>query len=58
MGTWLPLLVPTFFANAFDVFLMRQYMLTIRVTWTRPQHRRAGPFRTLISVILPQAGPR
>ena len=29
VGTWLPLLVPTFFANAFDVFLIRQYMLTI-----------------------------
>src|SRR6185436_1712645 len=29
VGTWLPLLVPTFFANAYDVFLMRQYFLTI-----------------------------
>ena len=29
VGTWLPLLVPTFFANAFDVFLMRQYFMTI-----------------------------
>ena len=29
VGTWLPLLVPTFFANAYDVFLIRQYMLTI-----------------------------
>ena len=27
--TWLPLLVPTFLANAFDVFLMRQYFMTI-----------------------------
>src|SRR5512135_3479330 len=24
-GTWLPLLVPAFFANAYDVFLLRQY---------------------------------
>ena len=29
VGTWLPLLVPTFFANAFDVFLMRQFFMTI-----------------------------
>ena len=29
VGTWLPLLVPTFFANAYDVFLLRQYLLTI-----------------------------
>ena len=29
VGTWLPLLVPTFFANAYDVFLMRQYFMTI-----------------------------
>ena len=26
---WAPLLVPTFFANAFDVFLMRQYFMTL-----------------------------
>ena len=29
VGTWLPLLVPAFFANAYDVFLIRQYLLTI-----------------------------
>ncbi|HEY7702222.1 MAG TPA: carbohydrate ABC transporter permease, partial [Candidatus Limnocylindrales bacterium] len=29
VGTWLPLLVPAFFANAYDVFLMRQYFMTI-----------------------------
>ena len=29
VGTWLPLIVPTFFANAFDVFLLRQYFMTI-----------------------------
>ena len=29
VGTWLPLIVPAFFANAYDVFLVRQYLLTI-----------------------------
>ena len=29
VGTWLPLIVPHFFANAYNVFLLRQYFLTI-----------------------------
>ena len=28
-GTWLPLIVPHFFANAFNVFLLRQYFMSI-----------------------------
>src|SRR3954447_4020393 len=58
VGTWLPLPVPTFFANAYDVFLLRQYMLTIpREMDEAASIDGAGPFRTLISVILPQAWP-
>jgi multiple sugar transport system permease protein len=58
VGTWLPLLVPTFFANAYDVFLLRQYFLTIpRDMDEAAAIDGAGPFRTLISVILPQAWP-
>jgi multiple sugar transport system permease protein len=58
VGTWLPLLVPTFFANAYDVFLLRQYFLTIpREMDEAAAIDGAGPFRTLISVILPQAIP-
>jgi multiple sugar transport system permease protein len=58
VGTWLPLLVPTFFANAFDVFLIRQYFLTIpREMDEAASIDGAGPFRTLTSVILPQAWP-
>jgi multiple sugar transport system permease protein len=58
VGTWLPLLVPTFFANAYDVFLLRQYLLTIpREMDEAAAIDGAGPFRTLISVILPQAWP-
>jgi multiple sugar transport system permease protein len=58
IGTWLPLLVPTFFANAYDVFLLRQYLMTIpREMDEAASIDGAGPFRTLISVILPQAWP-
>ncbi len=56
--SWAPLLVPTFFANAYDVFLMRQYFLTIpREMDEAAAMDGAGPFRTLISVILPQSWP-
>jgi len=58
VGTWLPLIVPAFFANAYDVFLLRQYFLTIpRDMDEAAAIDGAGPFRTLISVILPQAWP-
>jgi multiple sugar transport system permease protein len=58
VGTWLPLLVPAFFANAYDVFLLRQYLLTIpREMDEAAAIDGAGPFRTLLSVILPQAWP-
>lgn len=58
IGTWLPLLVPTFFANAYDVFLLRQYFLTIpREMDEAAMMDGAGPFRTLVSIILPQSMP-
>jgi len=58
VGTWLPLLVPAFFANAYDVFLLRQYLMTIpREMDEAAAIDGAGPFRTLISVIIPQAWP-
>jgi len=58
VGTWLPLLVPAFFANAYDVFLMRQYFLTIPTEMDEAAAiDGAGPFRTLWSVLLPQALP-
>ena len=58
VGTWLPLLVPAFFANAFDVFLMRQYFMTIPTEMDEAAAiDGAGPFRTLVSVLIPQAWP-
>jgi len=58
VGTWLPLLVPTFFANAYDVFLLRQYFRTIpREMDEAAAIDGAGPMRTLLSVLIPQAWP-
>jgi multiple sugar transport system permease protein len=58
IGTWLPLLVPAFFANAYDVFLLRQYFMSIpRALDEAAAIDGANPLRTLISVIVPQALP-
>jgi multiple sugar transport system permease protein len=58
VGTWLPLLVPAFFANAYDVFLLRQYFLTIpRDLDEAAMIDGASAFRILRSVVLPQALP-
>ena len=55
---WIPLILPAFLANAFDVFLLRQYFMTIpREMDEAAAMDGAGPMRTLVSVILPQAWP-
>ena len=57
-GTWLPLLVPAFFANAYDVFLLRQYFMGIpRELDEAAMLDGANPLRTLFSVIVPQSIP-
>lgn len=56
IGTFLPLIVPHFFSNAYNVFLMRQFFLTIpRDLDEAAAIDGAGPMRTLLTVILPQA---
>jgi multiple sugar transport system permease protein len=58
VGSWLPLLVPTFFANAYDTFLLRQYFMTLpKALDEAAMIDGAGPFRVLWSVILPQSYP-
>jgi multiple sugar transport system permease protein len=55
VGTWLPLTIAHYFSNAYNVFLMRQYMLTIpREIDEAAQMDGANPIRILWSVILPQ----
>ena len=57
-GTWLPLIVPHFFANAYNVFLLRQYFMTIpRDLDEAAMIDGASPFRILWSVVVPQAIP-
>ncbi|HEY7737130.1 MAG TPA: carbohydrate ABC transporter permease [Candidatus Limnocylindrales bacterium] len=56
VGTWLPLIVPHFFANAYNVFLLRQYFLTIpRELDEAAMIDGAGALRILWSVVIPQA---
>jgi multiple sugar transport system permease protein len=58
VGTWLPLIVPHFFANAYNVFLMRQYFLTLpKELDEAAMIDGAGPLRILLSVIIPQSWP-
>jgi multiple sugar transport system permease protein len=57
-GTWLPLIIPHYFANAFNVFLLRQYFMSIpRDLDEAAMMDGAGPFRILRSVIMPLSIP-
>lgn len=57
-GTWLPLTVYHFFANAYNVFLLRQYFLTLpRELDDAAMIDGANPLRILLSVIIPQSWP-
>lgn len=58
LGTWLPLIVPAFFANAYDVFLLRQYFMTLpRELDEAAMIDGAGPLTVLWRVIIPQSYP-
>ena len=58
VGTWLPLIVPTFFANGYNIFLLRQFFMSIPKEMEEAATiDGAGPLRTFVSVILPQATP-
>jgi multiple sugar transport system permease protein len=58
IGTWLPLIVPALFANAYDVFLLRQYFMTLpRELDEAAMIDGASPLRVLWSVIIPQSYP-
>lgn len=58
VGTWLPLIVPHFFANAYNVFLIRQYFLTLpKELDEAAMIDGAGPFTILLNVIIPQSWP-
>ncbi|MCC6615964.1 MAG: carbohydrate ABC transporter permease [Anaerolineae bacterium] len=55
-GTWLPLIVPHFFANAYNVFLLRQFFLTLpRELDEAAMIDGANPLQVLIRIIIPQS---
>ncbi len=56
--TLLPLIVPTFFANAWDAFLLRQYFMSIPLDLDDAARiDGCGPLGILWHVILPQSKP-
>lgn len=57
-GTWAPLIIPHFFANAYNVFLLRQYFRGIPKDLDEAAMiDGASPLRVLLSVIIPQSWP-
>jgi multiple sugar transport system permease protein len=58
VGTWLPLIVPAFFTNPYDTFLLRQFFLTLpRELDESAMIDGASPLQVLWSVIIPQSYP-
>ena len=57
-NTFLPLIVPHFFANAYNVFLLRQYFMQIPPELDEAAMiDGANPLQVLLKVILPQSIP-
>jgi multiple sugar transport system permease protein len=58
VGTWLPLIVPAFFSWGTNVFLLRQFFLSIpRELDEAAMMDGANPLRIFFSIIIPQAVP-
>jgi multiple sugar transport system permease protein len=58
IDTLLPLIVPQFFANAYDVFLLRQFFMTVPLELDdAAKIDGANPVQTFTHVMLPQARP-
>jgi len=57
-GTWWPLIIPHFFANAYNVFLLRQYFKGIPKDLDEAAMiDGASPIQVLLRVIIPQSWP-
>ena len=57
-GTWWPLIIPHFFANAYNVFLLRQYFKGIPKDMDEAAMMDgASPIQVLLRVIIPQSWP-
>ena len=57
-GSLFPLIIPMLFGDAFSIFLLRQFLLTIPSEYLDAARvDGAGEWRTLIKVVLPMARP-
>jgi multiple sugar transport system permease protein len=57
-GTWWPLILPHYFSNPYNVFLLRQFFMTLpRELDEAAMMDGATPLRILWSVIIPQSYP-
>ncbi|WP_030463518.1 carbohydrate ABC transporter permease [Kitasatospora sp. NRRL B-11411] len=57
-GTLWPLIIPMAFGDAFSIFLLRQFLLTIPQEYTEAARiDGCGELRTLLRVVLPMARP-
>ncbi len=58
VGTWLPLIVPTFFGSAYSIFLLKQFFQTIpRELDEAAKIDGASPLRILTSITIPLSYP-
>lgn len=58
VGTWLPLIVPVYFSNAYNIFLLRQFFLGVpRDLDEAATIDGAGQIRIFFQIILPNAIP-
>jgi multiple sugar transport system permease protein len=58
VGSWWPLIIPAFFTNPYDTFLLRQFFLTLpRELDESAMIDGANPFQVLWSVVIPQSYP-
>jgi multiple sugar transport system permease protein len=57
-NTFLPLIVPAFFANAWDVFLLRQFFMSVPIEMDEAAKiDGAGPLQVLVYILIPQCWP-
>jgi multiple sugar transport system permease protein len=58
VGTWLPLIVPAFFSNPYDTFLLRQFFMSLpKELDESAMIDGANPLQILWSIIIPQSYP-
>ncbi len=58
VGSFKPLIVPTFFGSAFNIFLLRQFFMTIPISLSEAAYMDgANEFTIFLRIILPLAKP-